>query len=134
MAVTAARTTRVTLPLSPYPETAIEARLRYDSTDPYAVSLLFPPLHPDDDPVEWWFARALLDEGRRAPTGGGDVTVAPGPGATVHVTLCGRTGRAVVRIPDEAVAGFLRDSFALVPSGAEPAGADLDAELARLCT
>ncbi|KDN87658.1 SsgA family sporulation/cell division regulator [Kitasatospora cheerisanensis] len=133
MAVSAAWTTRVTLPHSPYPETAVEARLRFDSTEPYAVCLVFPPLRAEDEPVEWWFARELLNEGRHAPVGQGDVIVAPGPDATVHVTLRSRTGQAVISIPGDAVTGFLLDSFALIPAGSESEHLDLDAELARLC-
>ncbi|MGW4380655.1 SsgA family sporulation/cell division regulator [Kitasatospora sp. NPDC004531] len=133
MPVSADWTTRVTLPHSPYPETAVEARLRFDSAEPYAVCLLFPPLRPGDEAVEWSFGRELLNEGRHAPAGRGDVVVAPGPDSTVHVTLRGHTGQAVISIPGEAVTGFLIDSFTLVPAGTESSYLDLDAELERLC-
>ncbi|MFD7644577.1 SsgA family sporulation/cell division regulator [Kitasatospora sp. NPDC059795] len=132
MPVSAAWTTRVTLPHSPYPETAVEARLRFDSTEPYAVCLVFPPMQPGDEPVEWCFARELLNEGRHAPVGKGDVAVAPGPDGTVHITLRSRTAQAVISVPGEAVTGFLLDSFALIPAGTETAHLDLDGELARL--
>ncbi|MFF0392923.1 SsgA family sporulation/cell division regulator [Kitasatospora sp. NPDC004615] len=132
MTVSAARATRVTLPDSPHPEAGVEAWLRFDSNEPYAVCLMFPPLGAEDEPIEWWFARDLLDAGRHARAGRGDVTVAPGPGGAVHVTLRGEAGEAVIRVPGEVVDGFLGDCFALIPAGAESLQLDLDAELVRL--
>lgn len=131
MPVATTRSFSVTLPDSPYPRVAVEAALHYESADPYAVRLAFPPLG-ECPPVGWVFGRDLLNEGRHAPAGVGDVTVSPGPTGEVLITLRGGTGRAVVSVPGEAVTGFLLDSFALVPAGRECEHLDLDGMLDRL--
>ncbi|MFJ6617997.1 SsgA family sporulation/cell division regulator [Kitasatospora sp. NPDC091335] len=131
MTVATSWSTAVTLPEGPFPDVAVEAQLRFDTSLPYAVCLAFPPLG-DDDGARWTFARDLLDAGCRAPVGCGDVTVAPGPAGRVLVTLRSPTSRAVISIPANVVTAFLQDTFSLVPAGAEPGHLDIDAALVRL--
>ncbi|MEE1782608.1 SsgA family sporulation/cell division regulator [Streptomyces sp. SP17BM10] len=131
MTVATCRSTTVTLPEGPFPHVCLEARLRFDASLPYAVCLAFPPVGNEDE-VQWFFARDLLNEGRHAPTGHGDVTVAPGPEGRVLVTLRTQDGRAVISIPSDAVTAFLLDSFNLVPAGSESGHLDIDAALDRM--
>ncbi|MER7578757.1 SsgA family sporulation/cell division regulator [Kitasatospora sp. NPDC097691] len=126
----------VTFPDSPLPDVPVVAELRFDPDLPYAACLAF-PLTPcecvsADAHVCWYFSRELLNEGRHAPTGSGDVRVSPGPAGEVLITLCGPTGKAVLSAPAEDVTAFLSDSFTLVPAGSESEHLDVDAALARL--
>ena len=57
--------------------TPIEAELRYDATDPFAVTTVFMTGHSE---VRWTFGRELLAEGLYEPAGDGDVHVWPAPG------------------------------------------------------
>ncbi|WP_033220548.1 SsgA family sporulation/cell division regulator [Kitasatospora phosalacinea] len=131
MAVATCWSTTVTLPLSPHPDLAVEAGLHFDSSLPYAVRLLFPPVGRIEA-VEWVFGRDLLNEGRHAPVGHGDVTVCPGAADDVLVTLHGGTGAAVVSIPAEVVTGFLVECYDLVPAGHEHEHLDVDGLIARV--
>ncbi|MER6304379.1 SsgA family sporulation/cell division regulator [Kitasatospora sp. NPDC001539] len=133
MTVATCRSTAVTLPEGPFPDIAVEAHLRFDTSLPYAVCLAFPPVgEQGGDEIQWFFARDLLNEGRHAPSGCGDVTVRPGPEGQVLVTLRSRDGRAVISIPSDAVTAFLLDSFALVPAGSETDHLDIDDALGRI--
>ncbi|MEU6098254.1 SsgA family sporulation/cell division regulator [Streptomyces sp. NPDC047079] len=92
---------------------SLPAELRYDRTDPYAVRLcLGTPSHLS---VDWVFARSLLVDGLRLPTGTGDVLVSPRhrchPGA-VRIILRSRTGSAALEIAQTAVTAFLRQTEA----------------------
>ncbi|MFB6893222.1 SsgA family sporulation/cell division regulator [Kitasatospora sp. NPDC056327] len=122
----------VTLPLSEFPRVPVRAWLRFDSSLPYGVCLSFGPSAPDGSPLDWYFGRDLLSEGRYAPAGLGDVHVRPGsPGRTL-VTLRVPGQEAVISLPTCSVTAFLAESFALVPAGTEPGVLDLDALCARL--
>src|SRR3954449_11848959 len=56
-------------------EAEVEAELRYDPSDPFAVSLAIGV--ECGEPVVWTFARDLLSAGVGAPSGEGDITVDP---------------------------------------------------------
>ncbi|WP_033216723.1 SsgA family sporulation/cell division regulator [Kitasatospora phosalacinea] len=132
MPVAVSRPISVTLPESPYPHVPVTGQLRFDPGLPYGVGLAFPPRHPGDEELVWWFGRELLAEGRHTPTGDGDVRVAPGVDGRILVTLGNRHDRAVISAPAETVTAFLADTFAQVPPGTESAHLDLDLGLARL--
>ncbi|RAJ45499.1 sporulation and cell division protein SsgA [Kitasatospora sp. SolWspMP-SS2h] len=132
MSAAVSRPISVTLPESPYPHVPVTGQLRFDPALPYGVGLAFPPQHPGDEDVVWWFGRELLAEGRRAPSGEGDVRIAPGVDGRVLITLGARGERALISIPADTVAAFLVDTFAEVPPGTESAHLDLDLGLARL--
>src|SRR4029078_607520 len=56
-------------------EADLDAELRYDPADPFAVSLA---IGVDcGEPVVWTFARDLLAAGVNAPSGEGDITIEP---------------------------------------------------------
>ncbi|MEU2561055.1 SsgA family sporulation/cell division regulator [Streptomyces longispororuber] len=132
-AVTAQVRTAVAVPPTPLP-----AELRYEVSDPYAVVLTLGP--STDWAVTWVFARALLAEGLRRPTGAGDVAVVPGHRhhrhrhrpRSVRVVLRNGAGTALVGLAARDVAAFLRRAFALVPAGAEGDHVDLDGVIIAL--
>ncbi|GAB2997433.1 SsgA family sporulation/cell division regulator [Streptomyces pseudoechinosporeus] len=111
----------------------LPAELHYDSTDPYAVLLSLGA--PETSPVDWVFARTLLMEGLRRPTGTGDVLVIPRhryrPRA-VHIVLRSARGAALIEIAAAEVSAFLEQTVALVPPGTETLLVDLDRALAEL--
>lgn len=111
----------------------LPAELHYDMNDPYAVRLSIGA--PAARPVDWVFARSLLTEGLRRPTGTGDVLVIPPhrcrPGS-VRVVLRSAAGHALVDIAASAVAAFLRQTVSLVSPGTEILHIDMDRALAEL--
>jgi hypothetical protein len=115
---------------SPVP---VSAAMRYDSSDPYAVHVGFRT--GGDEVVEWTFARQLLTDGVTHPVGDGDVRVWPAPetrGQLVHLSLSSPSGHALFEIPLGGLVEFLTRTYSAVPTGAESAHVDLDAELALL--
>lgn len=111
----------------------VPAELRYDSSDPYAVTIAF---HLGDGPVPWIFARDLLDEGLDEPSGDGDVHVWPcindEGDAVVTLELCSLDGDALVEIRTAEAADFVRRTHTVVAPGAESAHLDLDGMLNAL--
>jgi hypothetical protein len=115
------------------PPLPLPAELRYGITDPYTVRLSFGP--STGPPVTWVFARELLAEGFRRPTGSGDVLVLPGHGRNPHsirIVLSNFAGTALVDLPAAGVASFVRETFTLVPCGAESDHLDLDGAITAL--
>ncbi|MER6416784.1 SsgA family sporulation/cell division regulator [Streptomyces humidus] len=110
----------------------LPAELHYDTTDPYAVRLsLGAPL---DRPVDWVFARSLLSEGLRRPTGSGDVLVIPRHRRhrySVRIVLRSPAGAALIDIAESEVASFLWRTVSLVPPGTENLHIDIDRALAE---
>jgi hypothetical protein len=112
---------------------AVPTVLRYDSSDPYAVTMSF---QLTDGPVPWTFARSLLSGGLIEPTGDGDVHVWPGLDddgfATVSIELCSPHGNALVGVRTAEADRFVTRSPALVAPGAESAHLDVDALIAAI--
>ncbi len=114
----------------------VRAGLRYDASDPYAVSVSF---HTGQgasaEVVDWTFARQLLTDGVSGPSGEGDVQAWPSAGdggAVVCLALSSPSGKALFEVPLPALAEFLSHTYAAVPTGAESDHVDVDAELALL--
>ena len=110
----------------------LTASVCYRDDDPYAIRMSF---HVGmDDPVEWLFARDLLAVGMQTPVGEGDVRVWPAHGATdvLFLHLRAPSGEALFELSRATVAGFLRETEALVPTGAETTMLALDEELQAL--
>jgi hypothetical protein len=112
------------------------ASLRYEPVDPYAVQVVF---HAGgDEPgaeVSWSFARQLLVDGLREPSGMGDVRVWPwvgddGPAAAL--ALSSPDGHALFEVPRASLEDFLSRTYTQVALGAESEYLDLDATLANL--
>lgn len=98
----------------------VMAELRYDSAEPYSVTMAF---NAGSDPViEWEFGRDLLASGRRRLDGFGDVQVWPdeirGHGL---VYLSFRAGRETFVVAASAIVidEFLTATFDVVPLGKE---------------
>ncbi|MFC0547931.1 SsgA family sporulation/cell division regulator [Kutzneria chonburiensis] len=110
----------------------VPTELRYDPTDPYAVTATF---HHGQGDIDWIFARDLLADGLLAPTGDGDLHVNPVVDSdTVLLVLTTPDGAAVMETSAEELAAFLDLSYEQVPPGTEWDHVDFDAELARLAT
>jgi len=111
--------------------TPLEAELRYESADPYAIAACF---DTGEARVRWVFARELLASGAYEPTGDGDVHVWPclsaNGEAVVIVELCSPVGETLLQFPSRAVQEFVYSSIDAVPLGGEPV--DVDAWLEQL--
>lgn len=115
-------------------EADIAAELRYDPSDPLAVSLAIGV--ECAEPVVWTFARDLLQAGVSAPAGEGDITVepadtAPGSPRRLRITLA-TDCLATMLVSSDQVIEFLVETYALVGSGCELDDIDIDAELEAL--
>jgi len=118
----------------PKVDVLLDASLRYDRDDPYAVHLSFPTA-PMQESIEWMFARSLVADGLSVPAGDGDVRIWPAPedlGGPVYIELCSPSGRALFAAPRPVLADFVQRCHELVPPGSESSFLDLDAELALL--
>lgn len=110
----------------------VRVDLSYSSRDPYAVQASFRTGH--GSPVDWVFARDLLADGLREPTGCGDVRVRP----LVHeidrveVELASPSGHAVFTTSAGTLASFLQQTYRAVPRSTEYSWLDFDAALASL--
>lgn len=116
-------------------EAELDAELRYDPADPFAVALAIGV--ECGEPVVWTFARELLAAGVTAPSGEGDITVEPDPTESLgteralRITLA--TDCLATMITAAApVLEFLVETYAIVPTGSELDRVDLDAEIAAL--
>jgi len=98
----------------------IEAELRYDADDPYAVAVAF---QLEGSELVWVFGRNLLMKGVVEPAGDGDVQVFPsldGDGRLVIVLqLSSPTGWALVEAPARDVLNFLEATRLVVWPGTE---------------
>jgi hypothetical protein len=117
-------------------EAALDAELRYDPADPFAVSLAIGT--ECGEPVVWTFARDLLSAGVGAPKGEGDITVEPdfandmdSDARMLRFTLA-TDCLATMLAPAGLVVEFLVETFTVVPTGSELDRVDLDAEIAAL--
>ena len=110
----------------------VAVQLGYGVLDPFAVTASF---RGDGGAIEWVFARDLLREGMRRPTGEGDVQVWPGEAdgrPVILVSLSSPDGHAVLEADADDVRAFLDRTHALVPPGAESRYVHVDDELADL--
>lgn len=127
-------TSRVVVDLvRPQGPTPVEAELRYDPLDPYAVSVTF---LVEGTTVDWTFGRDLLMAGVHEPVGEGDVQVSPSMDpdgrAAVMLTLHSPTGHALVKARSRDVLDFLVRSTRAVWPGTESEYVDPDAAIAAL--
>ncbi|HEY0485968.1 MAG TPA: SsgA family sporulation/cell division regulator [Mycobacteriales bacterium] len=114
----------------------VQATLRYEPADPYAVHVVFAAAEGVDEPsVSWSFARQLLVDGLQEPAGIGDVRVWPWSGHSgpvVALALTSPDGHALFEVPRPTLEDFLRRTFDEVPAGAETAQLNLDAVVGAL--
>ncbi|MET8448765.1 SsgA family sporulation/cell division regulator [Streptomyces sp. NPDC005209] len=89
---------------------AVPVVLRYDPEhDPRSVRVDLPG--PHDQPHEWTFSRALLEQGLRAPAESGDVRVWPLGRVQAVVELHSSHGVSVVQFESKALLRFLRRTY-----------------------
>jgi len=117
------------------PSLPVVAAVRYDAADPWAVRVAFHTGAEGDGVVEWIFARSLLSDGVAGPVGEGDVRVWPalqGREQVVHLAMASPSGSALFEMDRGELVAFLQRTYSAVPTGAESAAVDVDAELALL--
>ncbi|MGW6020424.1 SsgA family sporulation/cell division regulator [Streptomyces sp. NPDC055099] len=133
MAVTLEQPARARLITRDGRERALPVTLRYVAADPLAVQIVFPPeASLDGAEVTWIFARQLLEEGLRAPAGGGDVQIWPCGRARTVLEFHAPQGLALVQFDRAVLRRFLLRTYAVVGAGSEAEGLGLDQDLARL--
>ena len=113
--------------------TPIEAELRYDPADPYAVTTVF---KTGSSQVRWTFGRELLTEGLYEPAGDGDVHVWPcldsSGHAVVIIELCSPDGEALVQARTGDLQGFVERMNQAVARGSESELIDVDAAISAI--
>jgi hypothetical protein len=110
----------------------LEAELRYDPSDPLAVSLAIGT--ECGEPVVWVFGRELLADGIKDCAGEGDITIEPASddnSREVRITLATDCLATMLASRDEIVE-FLVATYAVVPTGSEFDRIDWDAEINSL--
>ena len=117
-------------------EAELDAELRYDPADPFAVSLAIGT--ECGEPVVWTFARDLLSAGVGSPQGEGDITIEPDFASDMdsderllRITLA-TDCLATMLAPAARVVEFLVETFTVVPTGTELDRVDFDAEISAL--
>ena len=107
--------------------TPLEAQLRYESDDPYAISAEF---STGAESVGWVFARDLLASGLYEPAGDGDVHVWPcldsDGHAVVIIELCSPDGEALVQAKTGDLSSFVDRMSKVVEIGNESAHLNVD--------
>lgn len=127
----------VTQPVTMYwladegPRTIVQAELRFDQSDPYAVSIA---LAVASRPVVWTFARDLFAEGVHQPAGDGDVHVWSGRAEdfgeeVVFIELSTADEDAILAAAVQDVVDFLEATNRVVPVGDESRFLDVDAAI-----
>ena len=107
--------------------------LIYDIADPYAVRAEF-HIAPGAR-ATWVFARQLMSEGLKGPTGDGDVRVSPsgvGRDRRVDITLMSQDCSADVQAAEADITRFLRESDSLCRPGEEHRHLDVGGGLRAL--
>lgn len=111
----------------------MHGELRYDTDDPFAVTL---EVDTDAGPVTWTFARELLAEGRYDPCGDGDVQVWPCLSVTATavtvIELHSPEGDGLLQAPTREIDRFLAETFVAVPAGQESRHFPVDSLVAQL--
>ncbi|MFD9389915.1 SsgA family sporulation/cell division regulator [Streptomyces sp. NPDC060000] len=114
-------------------ELPVPATLRYDSADPFAVHIDFPPeVSLAGEAVTWTFGRALLEQGVNGPAGSGDVHIWPCGRARTVVEFHSPLGLALLQFDTGVLRRFLLRSYAVVAAGREDVGAAVDRGLEAL--
>lgn len=108
---------------------------RYDSTDPYAVHILF---HHDNEQVEWLIGRGLIVSGLCARgradlgfVGEGDVTIASLNGQ-LYLSLSSPEGNLLVSVEEAWVRQFIAATWVIVGPSEESRFLDVDTLISQL--
>jgi hypothetical protein len=113
---------------------SVLAHVRYDITDPYAVTVAFQVGH--DQSLDWVFGRDLLAEGLAGAAGDGDVRIcrAADDPTVLIFELDSPFGRAVIEGVAADFAEFLDRTYTEVAPGTETRFLNLDETVDRLLT
>jgi Streptomyces sporulation and cell division protein, SsgA len=108
---------------------AVNAELRYQCDDPFAVQML---LSVDQSPaISWIFGRDLLTTGVVMPSGMGDVQIYPThDGVIIELRSGTAAAKLLAHTPD--LMDFTDQTLELVPLGSEMEHYDLDIDLGIL--
>jgi hypothetical protein len=93
--------------------------LKYDATDPFAVSATF---RTGEGDITWVFGRDLLRSGLTNAVGQGDIMIRPAHpsrGPVVHITLSSPNGAAKLEGNRHELHKFLKQVYDIVPDGHE---------------
>ncbi|MES4892932.1 SsgA family sporulation/cell division regulator [Streptomyces sp. NPDC096012] len=114
-------------------EIPVSATLRYTTDDPLAVFVDFPAEAAlEGEEVTWTFARALLDQGLRAPAGHGDVQIWPSGHARTVLEFHSPHGLALLQFQASALRRFLLRTYETVAAGHEDMAAVVERGLSTL--
>ena len=112
---------------------ALDTIFTYEQADPFAVTIRFLTRAGE---LPWTFSRDLLVRGLSAPTGDGDVRVAPGltddGRSVVLIELSSPDGSLLTRARTGDVHRFLHRAHDLVAPGDEARHLDVDDLVAKL--
>ena len=119
--------------IGPHGTSPLEAELRYDPVDPYAVAVVF---LMGGREVVWQFGRSLLIRGVCQPAGQGDVQVFPSLDpdghAVVVIELGSPGGQALVQAQTRDLLEFLALTTRAVWPGTEGDHLSVDAAITAL--
>lgn len=115
----------------------VGGRLMYDRADPYAVGFTIPEQAAIGQGATWFVGRELLRDGCEHGAGIGDVSVWPDtnrtPPARLWIRLATPEGICVASIHRlTVVRAWIRETYALVPDGAEARHMDVDGWVRRI--
>jgi hypothetical protein len=97
--------------------------LAYDTNTPDIIEFRF----NTRTPVRWLIGRDLLADGLMRLNGDGNIQIEPSPATDeVAIHVCTPASRAIIRLPWDPVAGFVRASYDRVARGAEYVDVDWD--------
>ncbi|MFF0447968.1 SsgA family sporulation/cell division regulator [Streptomyces sp. NPDC004609] len=112
---------------------AVPVTLRYESADPFAVRIAFPPPATlEGIEVSWAFSRELLAAGVERPAGVGDVRIRPYGHDRTVLEFHAPEGIAMVQVRTGELRRFLRRAQSAVPVGLEHLHLDIDHNLDEL--
>lgn len=109
-----------------------DVTLRYDTDDPYAVTMVFPD--PTEGDKTWIVARDIIADAIHKPgivSGMGDVITAY-DGKSLFLLLRGDEGQAGVALDPVGVSRFLTKIYTEVPSGIEEDIIDIEGLIERI--
>lgn len=119
--------------IGPHGSAPMEAELRYDPFDPYAVAMVF---LLEGSEVVWTFGRDLLIRGTYQPVGEGDVQVFPSLNpdghAVVVLELTSPSGQALVEARTRDLLDFLARTTVVVWPGTESEHLRVDDTIAAI--
>jgi hypothetical protein len=114
-------------------EAPLLTRWSYRADDPFAVMMSIS--RPTGRWIDWLLSRDLLIAGLAAPSGIGDVRVAPFTDEefdVIEVRIGDDEGFASLEFDRDLIERFLEASFEIVPVGAESGVIDVEAEIAKI--